>query len=197
VQDAFVALLPKVEQVARWYFRSLRCADRKQDFVFETVAICWLWHRRLATNGRDSCAFIGTMSFLAAKSVYCGRRLCGQEKANDVLSTVCQRRRGFVAGNIDYSGHAASKFIDEALCDNTRTSVVDQVQFRVDFPDWVSGLDDRRQRIVYALMEGRSTSEVANKFGMSAARVSQLRREFYEDYTAFCGEPLIVTHSAN
>ena len=31
----------------------------------------------------------------AARAVRCGRRLCGQEKANDVFSSVAQRRRGF------------------------------------------------------------------------------------------------------
>ena len=37
-------------------------------------------------------------------------------------------------------------------------------------------------------MLGERTLDVANKHGLSPARVSQLRREFMEDWTHFCGD---------
>ena len=38
-------------------------------------------------------------------------------------------------------------------------------------------------------MLGERTSEVASKHGLSPGRVSQLRREFHDDWEFFCAEP--------
>ena len=46
-------------------------------------------------------------------------------------------------------------------------------------PDWPSAL----------IAPGERTSEVARKHGLTAGRVSQLRRDFLEDWYRFCGEP--------
>jgi transposase len=61
------------------------------------------------------------------------------------------------------------------------------VQFRVDFPSWRGTLDYRRRRLVDAMMQGHSTSELATRFRVSAGRVAQMRREFHDGYAAFCG----------
>jgi hypothetical protein len=37
-------------------------------------------------------------------------------------------------------------------------------------------------------MVGERARDVAAKYGLSAARISQLRREFYHDWWLFCGE---------
>ncbi len=39
------------------------------------------------------------------------------------------------------------------------------------------------------LMAGERTLDVANRFGLSAGRVSQKRREFHDDWRRFHGEP--------
>jgi hypothetical protein len=190
VQSAFLAILPKVEQVARGYFRRLTCPDRKQECICEAVALVWKWHQRLELKGRDSSLFVSALARFAAKAVHSGRRLCGQEKANDVTSRVCQHRRGFAVGELAQATAAANNSLNEALRDNTQTAIPDQVQFRVDFSAWRCTLDNRRRRIMNAMMLGESTSELSNRFGMTSGRISQLRREFYEGYSAFCGESL-------
>jgi hypothetical protein len=45
---------------------------------------------------------------------------------------------------------------------------------------------DRNRRLIEALISGDRTTEVAAKHGLSAARISQLRREFMEDWERFC-----------
>jgi len=184
----FLASLQSIEHVARSCFRWVRCADRREECVFETVALCWLWHLRLHLQGRDSRAFIVGMSHLAAKAVKSGRRLCGHESTTDALSPKCQYRRGFRVDGFGENSSALSPIIQEALHDNRQTRVIDQVQFRIDFADWRSSLDNRRQRIVDSMLENRSTSELSERFGVTPGRVSQLRREFHEGYTAFCGD---------
>src|SRR5205085_7671788 len=80
------------------------------------------------------------------------------------------------------------KVLDEALHDNPRSPVPDQVCFRLDFPCWLNTLTERDRRVVGDLMAGERTLDVADKHGLSPARVSQLRREFMEGWLAFCGE---------
>jgi hypothetical protein len=40
--------------------------------------------------------------------------------------------------------------------------------------------------VIDDLMIGERTMDVADKHGLTAARISQLRRDFYEDWTKFC-----------
>ena len=64
----------------------------------------------------------------------------------------------------------------------------DQVCFRLDFPCWLNTLSDRDKRVVADLMAGERTLDVADKHGLSPARVSQLRREFMTGWGRFCGD---------
>src|SRR5206468_1795853 len=79
---------------------------------------------------------------------------------------------------------------DEALQDNTQTPVPDQVMFRLDFPKWRSSRTQRDRRIVEDLMVGEHTRNVARKFSLSPARISQLRSEYHTDWLRFQGDPL-------
>ena len=64
-----------------------------------------------------------------------------------------------------------------------------QVSFRLDFPAWLLTRTDRDRRVVEDLMLGERTLDVARKFGLSPARISQLRREFKQDWQLFCADP--------
>jgi len=39
------------------------------------------------------------------------------------------------------------------------------------------------------LLVGERTQDVSRRFGLTPARVSQLRREFHEDWRTYCNEP--------
>ena len=88
----------------------------------------------------------------------------------------------------DYSTLSANPFA-EALRDNTRTPVPEQFSFRIDFPAWLRHRGRRDRRLVQALLRGGRTREVSRLFGLSPARISQLRREFYDDWTGFTADP--------
>src|SRR4051812_22142753 len=45
---------------------------------------------------------------------------------------------------------------------------------------------DRDRKLIDDLMAGERTMDVAGKHGLSAARVSQLRREFRDDWESYC-----------
>jgi hypothetical protein len=189
LQAAFLSILPRVELHAAISFRHVRCRQQRAECVAETVALAWRSFTRLAEKGRDATRFPAALATLAARAVRSGRRLCGQERASDVLSPVAQRRRGFTVRPLPQSGGEEGSLLEEALCDNTLTPVDEQVVFRVDFPAWRNTRTERDRRLLDALMVGERTVDVSRRYRLTPGRVSQLRREFHADWTRFCAAP--------
>lgn len=188
LQTRFLPLLPRIERHARIHFRHLRCPHAFGDAVAECIALAWKWFVRLAQRGRDAAAFVTTLATFAARAVHSGRRLCGQQPARDVTSPRARRRHGFALQTLPADHILDADPLAEALTDNNRSAVPDQVVFRCDFPAWVRRRGGRDRRLIRALMVGERTLDVARRFGLSPARVSQLRREFRADWLAFCDE---------
>jgi hypothetical protein len=188
LHEAFLALLPRLQLHGRVYFRGVRCPTRKEDLIAEMVALAWLWFVRLARRGKDPAAFPSAIATYAARAVHYGRRVCGQERAKDVLSPLAQRRHGFRVSRLPSGSGLVGNLFDEALAMNTVSPVPEQVCFRLDFPAWMARHSERNRRILLDLMAGERTLDVARKHGTSPARVSQLRREFLADWRRFCGD---------
>src|SRR5262249_41604570 len=197
----FLALVPCIETYARVYCRGMRCPGRQEDRAQECVALGWQWFVRLTAQGKDVFAFPVVFAATVARAVKCGRRLCGKERANDVLSLLAQQRHGFRVERLPSAtrgpneqlyaephGQAMQDTFEERLRDNTQTPVPDQAAFRIDFPLWRLSHGERDRRLIDHLLVGERTLEVSHTFGVSPARVSQKRREFRDDWLAFCGE---------
>jgi len=183
VQSLFLAILPRIERHGQVHFRDLRCHDRRQ----EAVALCWLWFVRLARRGKDATRFPAALAAFAARAVRAGR-LCRQERSGDALSPRARRRHGCAARSLPVHGIRPGSALEDASADNTQSPPDEQAAFRIDFPAWLTTLTDRDRRLVADLMVGERTRDVAGKYGLSPARVSQLRREFQADWSRFCGE---------
>jgi hypothetical protein len=189
LQSQFLALLPRLERHGRVCFRSLKCPDRKAEALAEVVALAWRWFVRLAQRGKDASAFGSALATYAARAVQSGRRLCGQQKSKDVLSPLAQQRRGFTVGPLPATSSLEGNVFDEALHDNAQTPVPEQAAFRCDFPAWLQTRAERDRRLALDLMAGERTADVSDRYGLSPARVSQLRRDFHRDWQRFHGEP--------
>jgi len=201
LQDRFLSILPRIELHGRIYFRAIKCRDRRADAIQEMRSLAWKWFVRLAERGKDAGEFVSALATFAAKAVQSGRRLTGQEKAKDVFSPVAQRQHGFRVESLPNStstgqenlyaqphGQQVHDAFEECLRDNTQTPVPEQAAFRIDFPRWRRTRCDRDRRIMDDMMLGERTLELSNKFGISPARVSQLRQEFHDDWQRFNGE---------
>jgi hypothetical protein len=201
MHDAFLSIVPRIESHGQVAFRGVLCPQRRADCIAEVVALCWLWFLRLVERGKDPLAFPVVLASYAARQVRCGRRLCGQEKGQDVLSGLAQRRHGFHVGPLPQSaasydrlgavgGQRRQDALEELLHDNGQTPVPEQVCFRLDFPAWRRTHARRIRRLMDGMILGESTGELARKYGLSPGRISQLRRALRNDWRRFCGEPV-------
>ena len=203
LQARFLDLLPRIETHARIRFRYLRCPGKRQDAVAETVAVAWNWCLRLAAKGKDAGEFVSTLADLAVRHVRSGRRLCGQERAKDVLSPRAQRAKGFRVEALpactarpfeqvygDPHGQDAADAYEDRLRDGTQSPPDEQAAFRVDFPEWLSRLGERTRRIAQDMTLDIGTLDLASRHRLSPARISQLRRELHANWLRFHGEPI-------
>jgi hypothetical protein len=197
LQQQFLVIMPRIELHARVWSRNIVCPGRRDDFISEAVALAWKSFIRLAEQGRDATELVSALASLVVRAVRSGRRLCGQERSRDVMSSVAQRIHGFRVEELlppviherlrhEPLGQRQQDAFEERLHDNTQTPVLDQVVFRLDFPAWLGTLTARNRQLLDELMAGEGTGDVARKFGLSPGRVSQLRRQFQGDWAVFC-----------
>ena len=195
----FMALLPKIELHGRIYFRHLR-PHNKADAIQEMRALAWKWFLRLHERGRDPADFLTAFTTLLARAVNSGRRLTGLAKAKDVLNPAAQRRHGFKVEPLPSSirtghehlyaspqGQELHDAFEERLRDNTVTPILDQVQFRIDWPAWLATLTGRERRMIAAMAQNDRTKDLSRRFEVSPGRISQMRREFHDAWQRFCG----------
>ena len=187
IHQAFLAVLPRVLAVVRFHLHRIRCPHWREEATCEAVALCWVWFVRLARRGRQPHTFATRLAGYAARAARSGRRACGSEPVADVCSPTCSKRKGVRLTSLS-APDPAGDCLAEAVHDNTRTPVPDQVQFRLDFPAWVGSLAAAKRRVLDRLLAGERTADVAAAAGVSAARVSQVRAELRADYARFCGD---------
>jgi hypothetical protein len=181
--DGFLAIFPAVVRHAHFIFRRLPTVEREEAEA-EAVAAAFQSYVRLKEQGKDPSAFPTVLACYAALHVQNGRRVGGRQNKRDVLSSSIQRRHGVRVMHLD-SDEAR---LSEALRDDTRTPVPDQVAFRVDFPAWLRTLTERHRRMAAALARGDAAKEVARRFGVSPVRVTQLRQYWQRQWQVFRGD---------
>lgn len=185
----FLSVLPRIRTHARIHFRHLKCPGRREDAVAESTALAWKWFLRLCERDKDITDFVSAVAEYAVRQVRCGRRLCGRERSKDVMSSVAQRRHRFMTCSLPEreSGTGGNEAI-AALRDNTATPPPEQAAFRIDYPAWLSHLGSRDRSVAQDMAQGESTQDLAPRYNVSQARISQLRRELYLDWRRFHGE---------
>jgi hypothetical protein len=184
--DRFLSLLPAIRQHAQVCFRGLPRQGR-DDAVDEVVANALVAYARLVELDREEVAYASPLARYAVAQVRSGRRVGSRLNAADVTSDYCQRRRGVVVERLDRFDWRAGQWT-EMLVEDRRSSPADMAAFKLDFHDWLARLSERDRRIAEELAMGETTNGVARKFGISAGRVSQLRRGFHETWQIWQGQ---------
>jgi len=185
-QERFATLLPVILQYVTWAFRALG-PEAKAEAIQEAVASCCVAYSRLAQQGRERHAFATVLARYAVAQVRVGRQVGGRLNIRDISSKYAQLRKRFSVRRLDRFDPVEACW-REAVVEDYRTPVADQASFRIDFPVWLKTLPPRERRIAKALAKGERTTDLARRFGVSLARISQLRRKFEKSWLAFHGE---------
>ena len=153
---AFLTHLPRIDAHARFAVRHVPCADERAELTCEVIALAWKHFTALSRRGRDPTAFVTTLALRCSQAVRAGRRLIRADSARDVLSRVARARHGFTITGLCRMSRLDPR-LAEALSDNTRTPVPEQVAFRADYPQWRARFRRRDRQVLDALAAGGRT----------------------------------------
>ncbi len=173
----FVAMLPEIEQKLRVAFCRLD-PEALDDAIGEGVVHSLLTYVRLHEQGRAEAATPSSLAWYSSRLVKRGRPAGGRMNGKEPLS-----RYGQISNEIEVE-RSHGQWID-SLVEDKRAAVADQVAAKLDVGAWFATLTKRMKEIAKDLAFGCSTSEVAEKHGVTAGRISQLRRTLEESWTAF------------
>ncbi len=182
----FLDMLPTIRRYARTAFAHLD-AERRDNAVAEVIANAAVAFARLVQRKKADVAFPTVLARYGISQYREGRRVGNHLRIGEVLSSYAQRKKNFVVERLDHLDKDTGEW-QEAIVEDHRTPVPDQVAFRIDFPAWLRLLTRRNRRIAEALALGNSTSQVAKRFKLSPGRISQLRQELYLSWRNFHGE---------
>ncbi len=183
-QAGFVAMLPKIQQKLRLAFCRLD-PEALEDAIGEGVVHSLLTYVRLHGQGRSEVATPSSLAWYSSRLVKRGRPAGGRMNSKDPLSRYAQLGHGIEVER------QAGNWID-TLVEDKRAAVPDQVAAKLDVGAWFATLTKRMKEIAKDLAFGCSTSEVAEKHGVSAGRISQLRRVLEESWLAFQQEAVVA-----
>lgn len=183
---AFLLMLPAMLRHFRVAFRHLPPEARAEAIQEATANSCLAFYR-LHRQGRTERAFPSALAKFAVRQVCDCRRVGTSQNIRDASSELARRQGRVVLERLDRFDWQSEEW-KEAVVEDPHTPVFEQVQFRLDFPAWLAQLRPRDRKIVELLAAGHSTSEVARQFGLSAGRISQMRREYAQSWREFHGE---------
>lgn len=182
-QPTFLRLLPQIRNYAVPAFRQLK-GDDHDNAVQEAIAQAFVLFVRLMRKGRDDRVFPTVLARFAIGRVRQGRTLGGRMNSRDVTFPNRSSRQNVRWARLAWHRPSRHRWL-EAVIEDHRTPVIDQVWFRIDYPEWLSRLPHRKRQIAEFLSAGNSTNAVARQFRLSAARISQIRRELFESWENF------------
>ena len=187
--DRFLRLLPAIRRHAQVCFRQLP-RQRRDEAIDEVVGSALVAYARLVELNKEDVAYASPLARYAVAQFRAGRRVGVRLNSRDVMSEYCQRRTGLVVERLDRFDRRAGQW-QEMLVEDRRSTPADVAAIKLDFRAWLTTLGKRDRQIAENLAIGESTNSVAEQFGISASRVSQLRRSFYDAWQALQGEPAL------
>jgi hypothetical protein len=196
-QTSFLAHLPKMQAVLVHYLHH-RCGQTQDDLIQNAESLCWKAWVSETAKGKDPAGYVSMIALRAVHATFAGRHIERQQSPKDVLSPRAKRMRGFQVERLGTTARSREELnrvggqheadaAEERLSD-TRTPVPDQAAFNIDFAEWLGTLSPRDREMALGLMAGDSTTEAAERFGLTQGRISQKRRQLAESWEEYVGE---------
>ena len=184
-REQFLQMLPQIRQQASMACRRLG-AEARQEFMQGVLADAYAAFFRLVELGKENVAYATPLAQYAIRRVRCGRCVGSQLATLDVCSRYAQITRRFQVDGLDRRD--ANGMWKEVLVEDHRAGPAETAAARIDIDDWFWSLPKRNRRIAQALASGDATSDVAEEYGLSWSRISQLRQELRRSWLDFQGE---------
>ena len=182
-QEQFLKMLPQIRSQASRAFRRLQ-HELREDLIQEVIANAFCAYVSLVRRGRANAAYATPLANFAIRQAIAGRRVGSSSKNYDVSSPFARSARGILVERLDgEQGEWRA-----ALIEDRRATPADIAAARIDVAAWFRAMSESHRRIAQALVMGETTSEVARQFGLSAARVSQIRGLLKVSWEMFQGE---------
>jgi len=182
----FCTLIPSIVKYLTRAFYKLGI-EAKEEAIQGALAGTFVAYARLVARGKESLAYPSVLARFAVAQVRSGRQVGGRLNIRDISSSYAQRQKNFVVERLDrfdtYEGCWRM-----ALVEDRQAPVPDRVALLIDYPAWLNSLPRRERQIATLLARGHRTTDVAHRFRLSLARISQMRREFYASWLRFHGE---------
>ena len=189
----FLAMLPRIRRQAAYHLRHLSKKDRA-DAIQEVVASAFVSYVRLVEHGKSDLAYAGPLARFGACQYLAGRRVGNRMNGHDVTSDYCRQKKGLWLEQLDRYDDPTSEW-EQLVVEDRHSTPAEVASTRIDFRAWLESLPVRTRHVAETLATGEATGCVARMFGLSASRVSQLRRELYHAWLVFTGEAPTATSS--
>lgn len=183
----FLPMLPRIRSQASSAFRNVP-SDMREELITEVVANAYCAYCRLVERGMGDVAFAGPLGRFAIRQVCSGRQVGGRLSARDIQSLSVQRSTGIVIERLERFDGRQGEW-REVLVEDRRAGPAETAAARIDMAAWLASLGRRKRRIAQTLARGETTSKAATMFGVTAARISQLREELRQSWHTFQSEP--------
>lgn len=186
VPDRFLKLLPAIQQQARHACRA-QDPEARDEFVQEVTANAYAAFVRLARRGKEQVAYATSLAQYAIRQVRAGRSVGCQLNVRDVSSLYAQLQQRITIERLDRFDRDAGEW-QEILVEDRHAGPAETAAARLDLAAWLRGLSRTKRSVAKKLARGEATAAVARICGLSAGRVSQLRRELAQSWAAFQGD---------
>ncbi|QDU90897.1 hypothetical protein Pla175_43100 [Pirellulimonas nuda] len=171
--EGFLELLPRIERQVRRLLRGLK-GEALDDAYSEAIAQSLVNYRSLVDRGLESRAYATPLAGYAVRRQRAGQRVGSSLAKQDALEPGRREEEATGWAELVADRHATPAEI---------------AAVRVDFRDWLDHLPEVKRRLAQTLADGETTQGAAELFGVSAGRISQLRRELAESWRAFTAAP--------
>jgi hypothetical protein len=181
--EQFLDMLPRICSQARRAFRQLR-PEHQDELVQEVVANAYCQFVRLVRRGKSELAFATPLASFAIRQVIAGRRVADKPRLRDVLSPQARSVDGIIVERLDVFDEQQCEW-RQVLVEDRHATPADIAAARIDVAAWLCSLSVRNRRIAKTLAMGETTTDAAGQFGVSRARISQLREELKTSWEKF------------
>ena len=157
------------------------------DEIEQSVQVfSWESIRSLARKGRLCDAYATVLANYGIRK-HCSGRVGGlPSNSRDVLSELCKYLNRAKVRHYGLCENITDSFESEATANDGRYPIHRTVALRIDFfQTWLARQTPRDQQIIKDMAYGETTNDLARKYGVSAACISQYRRKYANSWYEF------------